>query len=484
MRELYAAELRGEVGTDNRAVWSLLERWALRHLPSDGRESRSLEPGVLEAGDVRLDVEESTDGGRLVVLEQSDDGDPSLGWRSEIAVAPPGESLLVTVRVRLVARTDSVLAPLDYEFGTPAIVRTLLREFPVTDAGERMQPAFIEIGRSGIDDLVAWLASPARRLPVVVVSRTPDTGITLVDTGALAREMAGIGHVRVLAASQAAWGLTQTVGASLSVWDGAVRVYFPGFGLDDDPRRHRIWFPDRVDNALIMRLRSWLGTLSSSRTPDHPTIGRIQADRHDRLRKAADEADVEFLYSYVNELEQSEKRRVEELKEWQSRNAELERRLEEAREELDDVRRSFGELARSHAPTRAPSATPMADGPPTVATAMAGVEELLASRFYGDRLVITDQALAAGRAFGNYNRPDELLRAVQAVMEAAALYHDDKLGMPPMEFFRLRGFGYSAQPGPHLKVDEATSPDQCLRIHWTVDAEAKRWTVTHIGRHQ
>lgn len=70
-------------------------------------------------------------------------------------------------------------------------------------------------------------------------------------------------------------------------------------------------------------------------------------------------------------------------------------------------------------------------------------------------------------------------------MEAAALYHDDKLGMPPMEFFRrLRGFGYSAQPGPHLKVDEATSPDQCLRIHWTVDPEAKRWTVTHIGRHQ
>ena len=65
----------------------------------------------------------------------------------------------------------------------------------------------------------------------------------------------------------------------------------------------------------------------------------------------------------------------------------------------------------------------------------------------------------------------------------ARCYHDNKLGTTPMEYFAQRGFGYGAQPGPHLKVDESTSPDQCLRIYWEDDSEARRWTITGIGRH-
>jgi len=64
-----------------------------------------------------------------------------------------------------------------------------------------------------------------------------------------------------------------------------------------------------------------------------------------------------------------------------------------------------------------------------------------------------------------------LLRAVHTVIEAAALYHDNRLGMTPTEYFSQRGFGYAAQPGPHLKVDDSTHPDQCLRIYWDDDAE-------------
>ena len=53
-----------------------------------------------------------------------------------------------------------------------------------------------------------------------------------------------------------------------------------------------------------------------------------------------------------------------------------------------------------------------------------------------------------------------------------------------MEFFNYRGFGYGAEPTPHLKVDEATSPDQCLRIYWDIDNDSRHWTITHIGTHR
>lgn len=37
-------------------------------------------------------------------------------------------------------------------------------------------------------------------------------------------------------------------------------------------------------------------------------------------------------------------------------------------------------------------------------------------------------AIRSGCKFENYSRPAELLRACQAVLEAAILYHDNKLG--------------------------------------------------------
>lgn len=35
----------------------------------------------------------------------------------------------------------------------------------------------------------------------------------------------------------------------------------------------------------------------------------------------------------------------------------------------------------------------------------------------------------------------------------------------------------------HLKIDEATSPDQCLRIYWYVDQDERALVIGHVGRH-
>jgi hypothetical protein len=36
---------------------------------------------------------------------------------------------------------------------------------------------------------------------------------------------------------------------------------------------------------------------------------------------------------------------------------------------------------------------------------------------------------------------------------------------------------------PHLIVDEATSPDQCMRIYWWDDQTANVFVVGQVGRH-
>lgn len=36
---------------------------------------------------------------------------------------------------------------------------------------------------------------------------------------------------------------------------------------------------------------------------------------------------------------------------------------------------------------------------------------------------------------------------------------------------------------PHLKVDQGTTPNQCLRVYWYIDEEERIFVVGHIGRH-
>ncbi len=430
-----------------------------------------------------MTLDTSSDGQRLLTLRQPDDSDESLLWISEVALGIPDAPLLAGIRVRLEAVPGSALTPLEYEFGIPAIVRTLLQEFTVLDGGERTEARFIELGSSMVEFLVAWLVSEERRLPVVVVSRTRESGSLRVDVRALAKELAGIAHVRVLSSAQASWTLTDHIGSRLSAWDGAVRVYFPGFTIQDDPYRHRLWLGDRVDGGLVARLRSWFGTLAASRTAEHPVHEQLRVDRRARLAEAIASSDTAFLEEYISELEAGDQRQRLEIDELKDQNAALTRTVERSNDELEAIRSNFAEIQRSM-PARQPRMpAEVEEGPLTVEAAIDDIARQLSTRFYRERVAITPQALDAGRDFSSYNSPGELLRAAHTVIEAGALYHDNKLGTTPMEYFAQRGFGYGAQPGPHLKVDENTSPDQCLRIYWEDDPEARRWTITGIGRH-
>lgn len=475
MRELYASELHGtEEGGNARAV-PLVRDWAERH--------RQTQVDRLSA---KVETEEAGDGSLLVVVHQG--GGDSLIWRSEVALGPPTDPLFATVRVRLGAASRGVVAPIDYEFGVPAIVRTLLREITVQDASHRVQPVAVELGASSIPELVDWLGSPDRRLPVVIASRTREYGALLLNEQTLARELAGMAHVRVLSGGQASWALTEAVGQPLSLWDGAVRIYFPGFSLTDEPRRHRVWFPDRVDETLVRQLRSWLGTLSSAQTGPHPVYERLRQDRLERLQQGtgSDSETIDMLWEEVGNLEIILKQKDDDLEDLASRQASLQSDYEAKLAECDGLRRNFNDIATQYSlAQRTTSQADTSDGAVlSVGDAIDDVQQLMMSRYYRERVAITEKALAEGRAFSNYNHPEELLRAVHAVLEAGALAFDGRLGEPPMTFFNRQGFGYGTLPQPHLKVDEHTSPDQCLRIYWEVDSQTGRWTITSIGLHQ
>jgi hypothetical protein len=210
---------------------------------------------------------------------------------------------------------------------------------------------------------------------------------------------------------------------------------------------------------------------------------QLRVDRRARLAEALASSDTALLEEYISELEAGDRRQRLEIDELRDQNAALTRTVERSNDELEAVRSNFAEIQRSMPARQRTVPAEVEEGPLTVEAAIDDIARQLSTRFYRDRVRITPQALDASRDFSSYNSPGELLRAAHTVIEAGALYHDNKLGTTPMDYFAQRGFGYGAQPGPHLKVDDNTSPDQCLRIYWEDDPEARQWTITHIGRH-
>jgi hypothetical protein len=89
--------------------------------------------------------------------------------------------------------------------------------------------------------LVAQLRDPRRDVPLVVLSEDTQEGqdVTKRRAQATAKILAGTAAVVILP-ERCVDRLINAVGRDRSVWGGALRVYLPGFDLDDSPSRHTV----------------------------------------------------------------------------------------------------------------------------------------------------------------------------------------------------------------------------------------------------
>lgn len=165
----------------------------------------------------------------------------------------------------------------------------------------------------------------------------------------------------------------------------------------------------------------------------------------------------------------------------QSKQQQAESELAAARKELEKERKTakspggpdLKELVHQSADSRIGS----------IKQARAQIAELYATTWYLSRVDITPRAIRELESFDDYKKPGELVRAVQAVLEAGAQHYEGTLGTDFRNFFGARGFGFSSSPKPHLKVDDGKSPDQVLRIYWTAKEGDGRMKISWIGRH-
>jgi hypothetical protein len=232
-----------------------------------------------------------------VAVQRADEWDPSLLWLTTVDAVRTGDGVDIGVSVEQDLRhlrvPPSPLAP-----PLVALLNDFVSEGAVAGT-QRLRPAPEAIlGTEQIDSFVqACLLDPGRVLPVVLFSAVKEQdGVYPADAGnpsLTARELCGLAHVFVMPRVEDSHRLTKRLGM-LSVYDGAVRIYWPRFRLSDPPPRHPLHLRQRLNYAsgpAIIRRVAEAGA-RSYRPPDGTaTLLATRWREHEQERIAAIAAD-------------------------------------------------------------------------------------------------------------------------------------------------------------------------------------------------
>lgn len=513
MRDVYACSFQLDVGPgaldvayDSAVAASL--RWAFDHYvgvadPDEARAGR-WEQDVDYVDWQTLAVSGVEDRLWTLVYFQRDRTDPSLGWRTteQLALEPP--ELRLTLRLAIEPIEMRVL-PAKFEVRPPRIVSTLASQLSGRIDGQILSSHPTAVGIDDVSGLVDLLTSPTRRLPVVVVTPGPRFGRPLIDQRRAAERLFGVAHVVTLRTGEVSWGLTNQLGGNqLSVFGGAVRIYWPGFDRDADPFDHRLWVPDRIEEfeasgrPLIDRLARLVSSVAVLRVPADHLARRLRslADLEARreladLRRRIAEAPEEFTddlwadYERLSDTELKHRQRIDELE-----------------DEIAAIRQNYASLARDYG-VIAPTSAGDPEDETEIATPREAVDAV--ARTYSDVLVFLPEALDSADEcdYPNVQKLYSHLRTIgdvargwraghleagfqgafkDANVEFGAGVSNLTVGRTGSQYLRQYQ-GHEILLGPHIKLGKGTSAALLARVYWWVDEDAKQFVVGQVGRH-
>ncbi len=198
----------------------------------------------------------------LRYIEPEEDS-PDTIWIYEIAIREQSEGE-TTFSLRTLIKSCENKLRLQPE--VPSLVDDLISECGLKQGSEEVETGpWVVDSDDAVENLIEYLTSPKRQIPAIVITvpeESEDPESTLLDPVPLAESTIGIAKVIVLPADHT-WKLTNRFGKRLSVYRGAVRLYLPGFKVEEDSETgHNLFLAARMEtpeNArTVESLLRWL----------------------------------------------------------------------------------------------------------------------------------------------------------------------------------------------------------------------------------
>lgn len=414
-------------------------------------------------------------------------GSPA-GWVTRLWVCRDDASSWLVMRAGP-GSPVGVVTSQNFDARRPGVVGDWISQLHVYRDGLRLSDHAWNYGLGDRSSLMERMLDSGRTLPIVAVSKAVvnERHTPLLDVHRLARQLGGNAHVVVLDRALS-WEITQELGQSLSCFNGAVRIWWPGLHPDDDPARHPLLMPDRIehhpDRAVTHVIRRvWSAAVDAVAVP---VLER-------RLIAVNQQAVME---ARLSDLKARAKDTDEILAEWQQQlddNVRLQELLNESEIENEELREALRK-ATIGADEQRP------DDLPEVET----VEEAVRiASTEATNVVYLQRAFDEARV-SSYPDPQQVLLDLRALHRVAEKWKNGTMGgdfragfaQEPVRF--QTGIGQTAETkyrsdyevtvggqtvlmGPHLRRGTGPVMD-ILRIYWYVDDASKQLFVGHVGR--
>ncbi|SFG76442.1 hypothetical protein [Methylobacterium gossipiicola] len=223
-------------------------------------------------------------------------------WVTEITIAEQQGQVHFGTRLLNVTRNaDDPYIP-----SIPGFIREIIKRLPCTADGVALSdlPTYINSSED-FDWFIKLLEHPHRRLPIVVMAEAV-TRPPLINLESFSRRVCGAAHVIGISNNQT-WRLTRLAGRDLTVFDGALRLYRPGFKLDDaDQYAHPLWLSDQGRHGFwsaVPVINRVLSSGVSKGTTDYPRFEAVRQAAADFALKArrVNSSDAEMVRLYEEE---------------------------------------------------------------------------------------------------------------------------------------------------------------------------------------
>lgn len=510
-RVIYACRFEVPTSSGLTVVTSAYSSWISSHY----RNRRKLPSFSLDIADTVAPVPEVPEGhflslenfvgtkgqARRINWSYPSDTDEGLAWRNEIRLGAFGDRCSVEHLVSIDS-TEYRVAPAKFALGSPSVIRQLCADAAVQVGDMQVKATAYPVTSESVQDFLKLLASPFRRLPIVLVSPYASGAPSALDVASLALNLAGVGIVVTALDAEATWDIAEQIGRRLSCFDGAARIYWPGFSTDHDPRAHRLFLGARVEEvgaAAVARYieRSIFAVAAFRFVPDaridEVILETQQAERIHRVEQQKTQAGYN----------------------WENIALELDAELQKANESIANLRsenKNLKDNQQVFLSSRMDGETDEVDGPgDDVATPVDSVESAVEyARQNFPNLIILPSALDSAKN-SPFQRPDEIVSALRDLDEIAVVSAEQKKvrgsGGDILQHLKTRGWGkrssmhisntsrttyrsdYEFEYGgrrqlfePHITLGSG-APNSCASIHFLLDQGSGKIVVAHVGRH-
>ena len=439
------------------------------------------------------------------VWEHPHDTDPLLSWNTLVTIAHDGSSIEFSIIIRIEA-LELTVQPLLFNIGCPRVLREILHEYQTTLGGWPIPLSYTSVDLPGVEGFVdSVLLNPARHLPVILVSPDVWTGRSLLTGQDLQDALVGVAQVAKLEDKWTAFQLTSKVGKEFSCFNGAMRIYWPGFSVSDAPRTHRLYLPgavlenERLGRPFSSHLFRVISKVTADRYVDGPLVKavyRLTAERQqaelnairDSVR-SGNEAKEDLEIKLLDKIDQVEK---------------LESEVKSLRADLDAVQNSFRQYQEyqdeSDVTATAEEAREFQINTVCDAVLLASDRFQDTIEFHPDAEQLAEESPYRNpeEVFGLFIALDELVLKwrsedgigttwKQDLKERSFKYKPDvsdtARGRKFMKQFKVSHAGRVIEAVEHVTIGVGQDPQGCISIYWWRDDGQKKLVVTRCGKH-